>query len=153
MSFTHPDFPALHPSVALSWASSPPLHFLTSKSLHPFPRTTLPAFISSCFQMSASASVAVLAMEGCTLSGLCALAASPSKQQSLLLLNVTVPLLLQLSNVRVTAQCRKISWWLITLSSALKLKQQKPHRENTDLHYFGVLPFFCKSITRKQHHG
>lgn len=36
------------------------LHFLNSKSIHPFPCTTLPPFISSCFQLIASVSVTVL---------------------------------------------------------------------------------------------
>lgn len=48
-------------------------------------------------------------VEGCALSGLCALAARPSTQQPLLLLNVTGPLLIPLSDVRVSAQCTKIS--------------------------------------------
>lgn len=127
---------SFYPSIFFSFTSSL-LHFLNSKSIHPFPCTTLPPFISSCFQLIASVSVTVLVRGRlCTQRFVCALAARPSTQQPLLLLNVTGPLLIPLSDVRVSALCTKIS---------------RLHRENTELHCFTVLSFlfFCKSIIKQ----
>lgn len=124
---------------SLSFTSSL-LHILNSESFHPFPCTTLPPFISPCFQLSASVSVAVLTVEGCALSGSCALAASPSAQQPLLLLNVTGPLLLQLSTARVSALRRKMSWLFFETKT---VEAGKPQERATALLVF---VFFCRAL-------
>lgn len=110
---------SFYPSIFFSTFTSSLLHFLNSKSIHPFPCTTLSSYlhVSSWVPLCLSLCWSV---EGCALSGLCALAARPSTQQPLLLLNATGPLLLPLSDVRVSAQCRKISWLQMI---SLKLKQ------------------------------
>lgn len=117
--FTHPLLETLHPSVPPSWISIhsmpsihssissclsfylsiPPLfpfpssllHFLTSKSPNYFPHTTLPSahlyassWVPPCLSLCEP-------WEAADSNDLCALAASPSTQQPLLLFNVTGP--------------------------------------------------------------
>lgn len=134
--FLHPlSFNLSIPSSPL-FTSSPP--FLTV-CRHNFLFPHISAFPVECLCVSS-----VPAVEGCALSGLYALAASPSTQQAPLLFNVTRPLLLRLSTVRVSPWCGKISG--LQLISSLKLKTIEAPQRKHGYYIWTVLPF---SFARK----
>lgn len=161
-SFTHSHFASRYPSVPLSQfplhsqftffipfpliflSPLPPLYILPPFFNRFQAQLSLPSYLRV-FSRVPLCLFSVPAVEGCALSGLYDLAASPSTQQAPLLFNVTRPLLLRLSAVRVSPRCGKISGLQLILS--LKLKTIEAPQRKHGYYIWTVLPFSfsCKN--------